>query len=146
MADDESPVPILEADAYHIGRELYDRESIRDLELENFDLGSARFRIEMHEVKPLFPRVNLHRISDAVAVRYRLLPSYEAVIVFLEEYYEQCLEKGDYGQARVPANTLCAMYIDDCYWGHNIDETDDDGYYITTRPTLSDETLREAVE
>lgn len=145
MEKDEDRVPITEADAYHIGMEHYDMGFYRDSVPDGFDLEDAKSRIEAHEVAPPLFRMNLHRISDAIAIRYHDLPSFEAVIRFLEEFYDQAMDRGPYYMAAMAAGTLCGMYLDDCYWGHTLDIGDDDGFGWS-EPTMSDETLRLAAE
>ncbi len=139
-------VPILEADAYHIGMELYDMTFYRDSMPDGFDLEDAKFRIEAQEVAPPLFRMNLHRISDAIAIRYHDLPSFEAVTRFLEEFYDQAMVRGPLHMVAMAAETLCGMYLDDCYWGHSLDDLDEEGYLRHSEPTMSEETLRLAAE
>lgn len=146
MGQNDDRVSILEADAYHIGMELYDMEFYRDSMPEDFNLDEAKFRIEAQEIAPPLFRMNLHRISDGIAIRYHELPAFEAVIKFLEEFYDQAMDKGPQYMAAMAAETLCGMYLDDCYWGHALDDTDKDGYLKRSEPTMSEETLWLAAE
>lgn len=144
--EQESRVSILDADAYQIIMELYDMEYLSGHVPDDFDMNYARDLIEMHEIRPPTSRVNLHRISDAIAVRYAGLSSHDAVITFLEEAYDLLMGKDRQGGAADVAMTLSAMYIQECFLGYPTDDEDEDENLIWTEPTKSVDTLDLAAE
>lgn len=115
--DGERPsdiVPASKADALHIVYELY------EVDADAASIRGMRYKIESHEVKAPIHRVNLHRISDAIVIRYPGMESYDAVKRFLTELYDQAIENR-LGIAATAAFTLCVMNIDDALMGHNLD-------------------------
>lgn len=110
--------PASRADALHIYRELYTMDGVPP----GMDLSERRCIIEWQEVPPIGGRINLHRISDALAVRYTQMESFDAVVRFLTELYDQGERYGQGDAMEAAANTLAMMHLRDRFQGHPLDD------------------------
>lgn len=110
--DPVADVPsIINSDALHIGLELYDKEECERL-LREYDALDLMHEIETYNRHLPLSRINLLRVSDALAVYYFDYDPETALRMFYGELYIQAMSHGYIYLAVEAAYSYSLLYLD----------------------------------